>query len=957
MAKETDVELGSAQEQQHESQDSTTDTHTQHTDDQTSDDNHAIDDNSTNNAPLSSAQKTSPLESSPPITQEQDPNKGYWIQGRIGDIWRNIDYFKESPIAVSRLMNMIDDSHYDELRLIESHYDKTRNVTAHTHILTVEGKKVQAVKQPVANTNPSADDVKKQRQEKLDDFYRLKQQEAQSKIQEKMAMIRNNVINKNDLAHDTITNHSQGDTPPQSGYMPQDPFADLSPHHNNANTKPKKQLSDVTANIVMPALDAHKNHSDQNEHLENEIQALAQLATTTAENLPSLEQIQQENNAVNIDDLVADTAPFKHGLPNHAQQSQNDKQQAITPNPDNNVKDLQQYKQKKNKGNRIKEMTKSLIYGNDNDPNHHHGGQLKNRGMMSGLVAGAVALTIAFGVAEPDIVQKAAFHISDQASTLFGRSNLASAVHDNDIRAVRHALADGADPNMRDSDGKPVTIVSAEKGYIDIFDLLLASGARSDDIVNKNERLVHYLAKKGLNVPLTHLLDHDIGQLDKLTSNNDPCLTPLMTALGHQKQRAAMILVSYGADIDGRADCRLTPLDLASTDRALASRLEALSLRMNNNSAPAKQAQKTNKTKPTKAQIAKATKDENPIIAIHNRAVAKAQTVEKYQKTLVEAVRSGDNKRVDTLLSQKPPGINLQRVQIFVTTSWTTGYRSIADYAILNNMRDIASTLYHYGLSPNGDLIHFAIDEADKPEYQNLVDYLLELGVDPNVKKDGLTPLMRAAVRNLPNIVGVLLAGGSDPSIMSNEGETAAYFASLSGNVSLHESLVLAQHQDSFHELMLGVSWLDDIESLKEKIIDCREVQQFEICSLSLSTWLPDDSVVLGHFDMRLEGRLVALQVNGPSLNQTSDIIDRFNRVAHAISLRYPDKTDTKLLTNQQASLVDKLLKKDKIDSKNLVRFWSDDNKKKPVYVQLKVTPLDDGGSYRLIIGNPFRAS
>ena len=328
--------------------------------------------------------------SPPPLNQDQDPNKGYWIQGRIGDIWRNIDYFKESPIAVSRLMNMIDDSHYDELRLIESYYDKTRNVTAHTHILTVEGKKVQAVKQPVANTNPSPSDIKKQRQEKADDFYRLKQQEAKNKIQEKMAMIRNNVIDHRQNNNDEhVTNHSQGDTPPQSGYMPQDPFAqDLSAqdpfantqnNHNKTNSNSKKSLSDVTANIVMPslAMDSDGGDNENESHLESEIQALAKLATSTAQDLPTLEQIQQDktaiNTTINTDDvLLQQGAGFKHGLTN-PNATKNNIKQALSPSSDDNVTDTEQHKEKK-KRKSIKEMTKSLIYGNDNDSNHNSAG-------------------------------------------------------------------------------------------------------------------------------------------------------------------------------------------------------------------------------------------------------------------------------------------------------------------------------------------------------------------------------------------------------------------------------------------------------------------------------------------------------------------------------------------------------------------------------------------------------
>ena len=58
-----------------------------------------------------------------------------------------------------------------------------------------------------------------------------------------------------------------------------------------------------------------------------------------------------------------------------------------------------------------------------------------------------------------------------------------------------------------------------------------------------------------------------------------------------------------------------------------------------------------------------------------------------------------------------------------------------------------------------------------------IVNALLDRGADPNLARDGWTPLMFAAARNKPGIVKLLIAKGADVRMQAEDGNTPISFA------------------------------------------------------------------------------------------------------------------------------------------------------------------------------------
>ena len=67
---------------------------------------------------------------------------------------------------------------------------------------------------------------------------------------------------------------------------------------------------------------------------------------------------------------------------------------------------------------------------------------------------------------------------------------------------------------------------------------------------------------------------------------------------------------------------------------------------------------------------------------------------------------------------------------------------------------------------------------------------ILDAGADPNARQQvGYTPLMGAASANREDIVDLLLARGADPSLLSDDGQTASGIATDHGHGALAERL------------------------------------------------------------------------------------------------------------------------------------------------------------------------
>lgn len=287
------------------------------------------------------------------------------------------------------------------------------------------------------------------------------------------------------------------------------------------------------------------------------------------------------------------------------------------------------------------------------------------------------------------------------------------------------------------------------------------------------------------------------------------------------------------------------------------------------------------------------------------------------------------------------------------------GERALVDYAVLRGRRRIADLLIERGLEPTPAALHAAIANADRPELAGTVDWLVERAVDVNARQEGLTPLMRAALRGRADLAGTLLAAGADPKATTEDGRVASDFARRAGRPALQETLLLAAQEERYRTLMLGFSWTDTLEGLTGRTEVCKDIgDDFTACKLTTDPWLDDAAVVVGQFDRRADGRLVALQIDSRPFTDPGVAKRRFEEVASAIESRLP--SDHGGFTNRRAPDGGSFFRalRPEINQGAYFGYWPDHDRARPVFVHLKLAGLDDArGFYRIVIGNPFRAS
>lgn len=337
----------------------------------------------------------------------------------------------------------------------------------------------------------------------------------------------------------------------------------------------------------------------------------------------------------------------------------------------------------------------------------------------------------------------------------------------------------------------------------------------------------------------------------------------------------------------------------------------------------------------------------------------KPQDADSQAATIATAIDQGRVEEVERLTADIPVE-TLARFTIVADDRYGAGERGLVDHAVLRGRRRIADMLMARGLAPTPTALHAAIANAGRPELAGTVDWLLDgKGIDIDARIDGLTPLMRAALRGRADIAETLLAAGADPGKATEDGRTAADFAHRAGRTELQETLLLAAQEQRYRALMFGMSWTDTMDTLAARIERCKDIGDgFTACKLRTDAWLDDASVVVGQFDRRAGGRLVALQIDSRPIGDPTAARRRFEEVASAIEDRLP--SDHGGFTNRRAPEDSSFFHalRPEINQGAYFGYWPDHDRARPVFVHLKLAGIDDSqGFYRIVIGNPFRAS
>ncbi|MEQ9487499.1 MAG: ankyrin repeat domain-containing protein [Alphaproteobacteria bacterium] len=346
--------------------------------------------------------------------------------------------------------------------------------------------------------------------------------------------------------------------------------------------------------------------------------------------------------------------------------------------------------------------------------------------------------------------------------------------------------------------------------------------------------------------------------------------------------------------------------------------------------------------------------DPDPVAEIDNSAITEDIRLDAEIARLIEE-ESPDKLR--TLLDTHGDAVDLASLEIPVLHEQDVSFRNPVDYAVLSGKLSHAQTLIDAGGKAGRTLLHDIVDRQNQGKFHPALHFLLKNSTNANEIIDGVTPLMRAARNDDDRTTTMLLAYGADPKVVSDTGMKAADFAAESKSVDIQEKLVIAEAADDYKPLMFGLSWYDTLDKVKPRTEACKPVSDgFVACKLAVPSWLNDTSAVIAQFDTHNDDRLVALQIDSALYSNELEARKGFDDAVAKINGMVP--------AGQQGFSVRELAQgmpyfeslKPTVNASNDYHYWPDDDRSKPVYLHLKMIGYSTRqGFHRLIIGNPFR--
>ncbi|MBC8244510.1 MAG: ankyrin repeat domain-containing protein [Verrucomicrobia bacterium] len=142
------------------------------------------------------------------------------------------------------------------------------------------------------------------------------------------------------------------------------------------------------------------------------------------------------------------------------------------------------------------------------------------------------------------------------------------AAMNGNIEAVKKAIADGADVNVKDKLGGASLHYAANNGRKEIVELLIAEGADVNARDNYKWTPLHDAALRGHKEIAELLIANgaDVNAKDALRSGHIDGWAPLHAAAGNGNKETAELLIAKGADVNAKMEDGDTPLDLAEDE-------------------------------------------------------------------------------------------------------------------------------------------------------------------------------------------------------------------------------------------------------------------------------------------------------------------------------------------------------------------------------------------------------
>ncbi len=172
-----------------------------------------------------------------------------------------------------------------------------------------------------------------------------------------------------------------------------------------------------------------------------------------------------------------------------------------------------------------------------------------------------------------------------------------------------------------------------------------------------------------------------------------------------------------------------------------------------------------------------------------------------------------------------------------------------------------------------------------------------------------------------------------------------------------------ASLEAAYRPIMFGFGWDASLAQVRAKSKSCRDVgKRYLACELAVKPWLEDIERVEAWFDRSDGERLVAIEALSPTIVDVSAQLDginarqRFDKARAAIEKRLP--AGQRPIVARQAPVGIPFfagLKPD-VSAGDFSVFWSDDGKRLPAAIHLKLTGVDDQSGYlRIVVSNPQR--
>ena len=142
--------------------------------------------------------------------------------------------------------------------------------------------------------------------------------------------------------------------------------------------------------------------------------------------------------------------------------------------------------------------------------------------------------------------------------------DITEAAATGNIEAVKQSIADGADVNTKDDDGRTPLHYVANEGHMEIAELLISKGAD----LNAKDKIrgtpLHYAAAYDHKEIVELIIAADAD----LKAKDEEGATPLHNAAFIGNKEIAQLLIAKGANVNAKDDVGDTPLDFAEDTRA-----------------------------------------------------------------------------------------------------------------------------------------------------------------------------------------------------------------------------------------------------------------------------------------------------------------------------------------------------------------------------------------------------